>query len=199
MVGAPVSILVVDDEPDSCRNLADIFEDLGYQVDIAHEAESAVGLVRKKRYDVALLDLIMPGMDGASLYEEIKRISAGTTALMLTAHPSHPRVETAKSAGVWQVLSQAGRFPRLIGFIEQALEQPLVLVVDDDQDFCANLWDVLHCRGYRVCLAYDVTTASRRITECAYAAILVDLALPDGNGALPKPLDVPRLLEALQV
>ena len=35
------------------------------------------------------------------------------------------------------------------------LERPLVLVVDDDEDLCANLWDLLHERGYRVCIAHD--------------------------------------------
>jgi two-component system, NtrC family, response regulator HydG len=45
----PASILVVDDEVDTCRNLSDILTDLGYQVDTALDGFAALELVRKKR------------------------------------------------------------------------------------------------------------------------------------------------------
>ncbi len=65
------SILVVDDEVDTCCNLSDILTDLGYGVDVAHEGQTALAMVRRKSYDVALLDYNMPGMDGLTLYREI--------------------------------------------------------------------------------------------------------------------------------
>ena len=49
-------LLIVDDEPDTCDNLSDIFTDLGYAVDVAHQGQSALELVNEKHYDVALLD-----------------------------------------------------------------------------------------------------------------------------------------------
>src|SRR5450755_2500750 len=64
MLSKDASILVVDDEEDTCRNLSDILTDLGYHVDTAHDGPAALEMVRHKRYDVALLDLKMPGMDG---------------------------------------------------------------------------------------------------------------------------------------
>src|ERR1017187_8416339 len=57
------SILVVDDEVDTCRNLSDILTDLGYHVEVAHNGMSALEIVQKP-FDVALLDFKMPGMDG---------------------------------------------------------------------------------------------------------------------------------------
>lgn len=179
---AAPSILVVDDERDSCRNLADIFADLGYRVDIANDGESALELVRKQRYDVALLDLMMPGMDGATLYGEIKKLRAGTVALIVTAYPGNPRAEAAVTAGAWQLLPKPVDLGRLIGLIGEAMDQPLVLVVDDDADLCANLWDLLRQGGYRVCMASDAATAVERITEDNYTAILLDMRLPDGDG-----------------
>jgi CheY-like chemotaxis protein len=71
---------LVDDDVDTCRNLSDILTDLGYLVDVAHEGLSALDLVRRNHYDVALLDLKMPGMDGVTLYREIKRLRAGTSS-----------------------------------------------------------------------------------------------------------------------
>jgi two-component system, NtrC family, response regulator HydG len=183
MNAAAPSILVVDDEVDTCRNLADIFTDLGYVVDTAYDGEAALELVRKRRYDVALLDLMMPGMDGATLYREIKKLRAGTVALIVTAHPGDARAEDGLGAGVWRLLPKPVDFPRLMGLIEEALGQPLVLVVDDDADLCANLWDLLRERGYRVCMAHDAVTAVHRINDAEYKVILLDMKLPDGDGS----------------
>lgn len=183
MNAAAPSILVVDDEVDTCRNLADIFADLGYLVDTAYDGESALELVRKRRYDVAVLDLMMPGMDGATLYSEIKKLRSGTVAVIVTAHPGNPRAEDGLGAGVWRLLPKPVDLPRLLGLIEEALGQPLVLVVDDDADHCANLWDLLRERGYRVCMAQDAATAVHRINDAQYKAILLDMKLPDGDGS----------------
>jgi DNA-binding NtrC family response regulator len=182
MSAAPPSILVVDDEVDCCRNLADIFADLGYQVDTAHDGDSALALVRRRRYDVALLDLIMPGMDGAALYGEIRRLSAGTVALLVTAYPNSPRVEQAVAAGAWQVVPKPVDLPAVLALIEEAAGQPLLLV-DDDTDLCASLWDVLRDEGYRVCLAHDAATAVARVQGDGYRVVLLDMRLPDGDGS----------------
>jgi len=79
------ALLIVDDDVDTCRNLSDILTDLGYRVDTAHEGLTALELVRRSAYDVALLDYKMPGMDGLTLYREIKRLRAGTVAIVVTA------------------------------------------------------------------------------------------------------------------
>ena len=82
----PARILVVDDDPDTCLNLSDILSDLGFYVDYAHDGPAALKLVDQGRYDVALLDFKMPGMDGVTLYREIKKRRAGTVSLLVTAY-----------------------------------------------------------------------------------------------------------------
>jgi DNA-binding NtrC family response regulator len=175
---------VVDDEVDTCRNLSDILTDLGYHVDIAHDGPCALELVRRHPYDVALLDLRMPGMDGLTLYREIKKLRAGTVALIASAYASSAVAEEALDAGAWQVLPKPVDFPRLLGLVEEALGQPLVLVVDDDPDLCSNLWDLLRQQGYRVALAHDELMAEEQLRNKSYRVVLIDMRLPigDGNG-----------------
>ena len=177
------SILVVDDDVDTCRNLSDILSDLGYHVDIAHDGPSALELVRRNAYDVALLDYKMPGMDGLTLYREIKRLRAGTVAIVVTAYAGGATAEEALGAGAWQVLAKPLDFPKLLGLVNEAVGQPLVLVVDDDQDLCANLWDLLRERGFRVCLAHDEREAGASLKDSAFKAVLIDMKLPAGDGA----------------
>lgn len=177
------SILVVDDDADICHNMADIFEDFGYRVDTASDGASALELVRKHRYDVAVLDLMMPGMDGAALSDKIKKVRSGIVCLIVTAYPAHPRAEVALQAGVWKLLPKPLDFPQLMTAIDEALGQPLVLVVDDDTDLCLNVWDLLRERGYRVCMAHNVDRALELLNGEEFQAILLDMKLPDGDGS----------------
>jgi two-component system response regulator HydG len=179
----PPRILVVDDEVDTCRNLSDILTDLGYRVDIAHDGMSALGLVKDNAYDVALLDLRMPGMDGLELFHRIRQLRAGTVGIIVTAYAGTGTAERAVAAGAWQVLAKPVDFTRLLALVEQAVGQPLVLIVDDDPDLCRSLRDVLCDRGYRVCLAHDQPEASAHLRDTSFRVVLIDMKLPHGDGA----------------
>jgi CheY-like chemotaxis protein len=175
-------ILVVDDDRDICHNVSDILTDLGYAVDAAHDGLSALELVRQRPYDVALLDLKMPGMDGLTLYREIKKQRAGTVSLLVTAYASQSIAEEALSAGAWKVVAKPVDFQKLLGLVDEALGQPLVLVVDDDQDLCANLWDLFRERGFRVSLAHNGREAADQIKQMTFKVIVIDLRIPEGDG-----------------
>src|SRR4051794_20374638 len=176
-------VLVVDDEEDTCNNLSDILTDLGYRVDVANEGQAALKLVRRNPYDVALLDLRMPGMDGLTLYREIKKLRAGTVAILVTAYASGATSEEALAAGAWQVVAKPVHLPRLLDLVDQAQGQPLVLVVDDDRDLCENLWQILRERGYRVALAHDPGGAAEQLRDTTFRLVLIDMKLPGGDGA----------------
>lgn len=175
-------ILVVDDEEDICANLRDILTDLGYGVDTATSGSAALELVRQKPYEVALLDLKMPEMDGVTLYRKIKEIRADTVAIVVTAYASDETAEMALDAGAWKIVPKPVEIPRLMSLVEEALDQPLVLIVDDDHDLCQTLWDTLRDRGYRVETAHDLPTARSRLSGREFKVVLLDMKLPDGDG-----------------
>ena len=176
-------LLIVDDEPDTCANLQDIFQDLGYDVDVAHSGTAALELVRQKMYDVALLDLKMPGMNGLELYQRMRDISSGTVAIVVTAYASGHTARAVLDAGAWKIMSKPVDFAQLLPLVDEAIGQPLVLVVDDDHDLCRSLWDVLRDRGYRVCVAHDVEGAKQKLSHGGHRVVLIDMKLPEGDGA----------------
>jgi CheY-like chemotaxis protein len=183
MTARPASILVVDDDVDTCRNLSDILTDMGYHVDTAHDGFAALELARRQRYDIAILDFKMPGMDGLTVYRELRKVQAETVAIVVTAFAGKTTAEEAMAAGAWHVLPKPVDFPRLLGLVDQALGQPLVLVVDDDPDLCGTLWDLLRERGYRVAVANDDTTAAQNLQDRNFKVVLIDMKLPHGDGA----------------
>src|SRR5690606_3478483 len=122
-------------------------------------------------------------MDGAALWAEMRRLRPGIVALIVTAYPNNPKAGAALTEGAWKVVPKPVDFPALLALVDEALGQPLVLVVDDDHDLCRNLWDVLRDRGYRVCIAHDEAGAAERLRDGSYKVILLDMRLPDGDGA----------------
>lgn len=175
-------VLVVDDDVDTCHNLKDILTDMGYEVATAHSGPEALELIRQHPYDVALLDLKMPGMDGLALYREIRRLQAGTVAMIVSAYTTPEIASEALDAGVWQILSKPVDFSRLLPLVEEAVQQPLVLLVDDDHHLCENLWDLLRDKSYRVSLARSEAEAAERLAGADVQVVLIDMKLPGGDG-----------------
>jgi CheY-like chemotaxis protein len=182
MSGEPHSILVVDDDVDTCQNLSDILAEFGHEVDTAHDGPSALEKIRRKHYDVALLDMNMPGMSGLELHREIRNLGAGTVAMIVTAYATMETEREALGAGMWRVLSKPVDLDELLPLVERAVRQPLVLVVDDDCELCQSLWDVFHDRGYRVALAHNERNAGRHLGGTEFQVVLIDMKLPDGDG-----------------
>ena len=78
-------ILIVDDEPHLRNGLRRILEKEGYEVTSAPDGETALTLVRDKKPDVVLLDIMMPGMDGREVCQRIREIDAAAQVIYITA------------------------------------------------------------------------------------------------------------------
>jgi two-component system response regulator HydG len=182
MSSRELRILIVDDEVDTCDNLSDILTDLGYLVDVAYEGQTALALVAQNTFDIALLDLRMPGMNGLELYRHIKEISAGTVAIIVTAYATSDTARSVMEAGAWSIVSKPVDVPHLVGLVRDASNSPLILVVDDDSDLCENLWEIFREHNYRVHLAHDANEAERVLRLQSFQVILLDMRLPGENG-----------------
>ncbi|MGC2572738.1 MAG: response regulator [Candidatus Nitrosopolaris sp.] len=78
-------ILVVDDESDISLTIKIVLEENGFKVDSFTDAYEALDNFRTDLYDLAILDVIMPEMDGFSLYEKIKKLDDKVIICFLTA------------------------------------------------------------------------------------------------------------------
>jgi CheY-like chemotaxis protein len=115
------SILVADDDADTCRNMADLFGDLGYVVEAAGGGDAALAKARRRPYDLGLLDLRMPGMDGLTLCRHLKCLCPRMVTMIITGYGGVDLNEQANAAGVRHVLAKPIHFPSLLALIEQAV------------------------------------------------------------------------------
>ena len=94
------SVLVVDDEVNLCRILGAKLAKSGYNVVAVHDGVQAVEKVRESDFDVVLLDLILPKMDGLTALAQIRALRSSLPVIVMTACESPEALEVAKSHGV---------------------------------------------------------------------------------------------------
>lgn len=98
------SILVVDDKPAMRESLKDWLREDGYEVGLAAGGEEAIVKAKEKTWDVVLLDLKMPGMDGLETMKRLKEVSADTEILMMTAYATVDTAVQAMKEGAFDYL-----------------------------------------------------------------------------------------------
>ncbi len=90
-----VNILIVDDEEIVRESLANWLEEDGYEVKVAENADRALERLPEKDWNLAMVDLKMPGMDGIELMDEIRKVKPETIVIIMTAYAT---VDTAVQA-----------------------------------------------------------------------------------------------------
>lgn len=82
------SILLVDDDKDICKTLSLILENADYNVEVAHSGKEAIKKSKAKTYDITILDIMLPDMQGTELLKKIHKTRPSTIKVMLTGYPS---------------------------------------------------------------------------------------------------------------
>jgi DNA-binding response OmpR family regulator len=78
-------ILIVDDEPDLTFSFREGLEDAGFNVDVFNDSVQALKNFKPCFYDLVILDIVMPEIDGFDLYTELKKLDPRVNACFITA------------------------------------------------------------------------------------------------------------------
>ena len=176
-------ILVVDDNKEFCSNVVDILELKGYEALAAYDGYKALELVKQDGFDLVLMDIKMPVIDGVATFKKLKEIAPGTPVIMITAYAVEDLIREALKEGAFASLKKPLDFDELFELIEQVIGKgAMILIVDDDKDLCTNMKDVLENKGYRVTIAYDGNMAIEKAQRNNFDIMLLDLKLPVLNG-----------------
>lgn len=116
-------ILVIDDEPDIATLIQDILEDEGFQVDTANTGNQGRELTNRQSYDLMLLDVWLPDIDGISLLKEFLPLNHAPAIIMMSGHATIETAVEATKLGAIDFLEKPLSLARLLATVERALSQ----------------------------------------------------------------------------
>jgi DNA-binding NtrC family response regulator len=121
-------VLLVDDEEEFANLLARRLETRGIQVVAVSSGEEAVSLVDQRVFDVAVIDLSMPGIDGIETLKQIKAKRSDIEVLMLTGHATVAGGIEAMKQGASDFLQKPVEIEELLKKINKARQSHLAVV-----------------------------------------------------------------------
>ncbi len=121
---ARARVLVVDDSKPVCDLLEAVLSRGGYQVAACTSATDALRAVRNEHYDVMLLDLRMPGMDGAALLAELRPVSPRPCVVVMTSDLDSDLVDRSLEEGASLCLAKPLSVRALLEIIEDSVGTP---------------------------------------------------------------------------
>jgi DNA-binding NtrC family response regulator len=176
-------ILVVDDDVDLADTLSDILTALGIHVEIAHDGCKAIEKIKTKMFDIVLMDIKMPRMNGVESYKKIKQIRSETTVVLMTAYAAQDLIAEALKEGVYGIWYKPVEIPKIVKLVENTPKKgALLLVIDDDLSTCETLVDILQQKGYRLTQVSSGEEAKSRLKENDYDLVFIDVKMPVMNG-----------------
>lgn len=116
-------ILIVDDEFSVRDSLYNWFRDDGYFVDTAENSQEALKKIQNTDFDLALLDIRMPGMDGIELQKKINELYKGMTIIFITAYASVDTAVQALKQGAFDYITKPFDPDELSNLINNAFKQ----------------------------------------------------------------------------
>jgi len=116
-------ILIVDDEPELRILLSQVLENVGYEMKEAADGEEAIELLKKEKYDLTLLDIQMPILDGIKVLKYIKDHSLPTKAIMLTGYADLKHAMEAKEYGAKDFIGKPYKIEDIVATVERVLQE----------------------------------------------------------------------------
>jgi two-component system, NtrC family, response regulator AtoC len=116
------SVLIVDDEPLTLRTLGRALDAEGFEVLLAASGEDALTILAEQKPDLALVDLMLPGIDGIEVLRQAKTITPSTIVAIMSAHHMVERAVEAMKLGAYDYLINPFHIADVVHTLQRAAE-----------------------------------------------------------------------------
>lgn len=152
-------ILVVDDDVDNAQSLGELFEMEGHEVTVAHSGEAAIAAYVNTPFDIAFMDVMMPGKNGVESFLEIRKLRPEARVYMMTGYSVEQLLQQAMEHGALGVLSKPLDGHKLLRAIEDVTPHGIVVVSEDDLRFGGELTQLVRDAGFSCDLVRNTAEA----------------------------------------
>ena len=116
-------ILIIDDEPRMCDSLRVLLSTYGYETQTSYNGKEAIECLARDRFDLVLLDIVMPDMSGHQIMDYINSQSLETLVIVMTGHASVDSAVESLRRGAYDYLRKPFDFEQLERRVKNALNQ----------------------------------------------------------------------------
>lgn len=205
------AVLIVDDDHIVCKELGKELRRNFFSTYIAYTGTDALEILNKKKFDVILLDVRIPDMDGLELLKQVKEKWTNCEVIIITGYSSQEVAIQALRNGAIDYLEKPIKLDDLNTALGRALEKlaekeeltyrSSVLVVDDDKKFTQKIKNFLNKEGYNVFTAYDGVKGLEIINGNKIDVVLTDIKMSvmDGIKLLEKSKELHKDIEVIMM
>lgn len=198
------NVLLVDDEAIVRDSMSEWLRGSHYNVDCAASGKEALDIIQHKKFDVAVVDLKMPGMDGIELMRRVKKNSPWLRVIIITAYSSAENFKEAMKSGANDYLSKPFTPEKLEEAIEgKPLKAEAAEIISPPEPEVAPqpakvepvaekqcIWSKMGAVSYRACIS------NYKCETCEFAQTLMDKGADSGDrqmmaGMIEKLLEKP--------
>jgi DNA-binding response OmpR family regulator len=144
-----MNILVVEDDPHMAQLLAQGLREEEHDVNIARDGNSALALSSKTLFDVILLDVMLPGVDGLEVARQLRHREENVPVLMLTARDTLGDVVNGLDAGADDYLTKPFSFAELLARVRALGRRSVASKAKNVLEVCDLVLDVSTFRAFR--------------------------------------------------
>jgi len=121
-------IMIVDDDMNTCQSLTTALSKEGHQVFEAHSGKEALERIRSQEVDLAVIDLMMPGMNGLEFFQTLKALRPEVISIMISAQATVEVAVSAIKSGIYDFITKPFRLGEFKKAITKALEAQSLLI-----------------------------------------------------------------------
>ena len=176
-------VLIVDDEKDLAYVLNDILKLEGHQATSVLDGYKAIEKIKKTHYDLVLMDIRLPGINGVETFIQIKVIDPEIKVVMMTGFSVEDLIEKALKEGAIAYLHKPFDVQKVIELIQKVIseDKKVILIANGDSRTREEVKAAL-TKDYCVYTAKDIHEAIVKLQDKCCQCILLNLQLPGING-----------------
>jgi two-component system, NtrC family, response regulator HydG len=173
-----LNILIVDDDVDNAQSLAELFELEGHRSTMVHNGDAAIEAYIDGHFDLAFMDVMMPGKNGVESFLEIKRMKPGAKIVMMTGYSVEQLLQQAIENGAMGVLTKPMEPERILKVIAEVGPKGIVVAQADADRTSTSMKEVLTQAGHQCRVASSAQQAMEMAKPDAKDILIVDLHKP---------------------
>ena len=180
------SILVLDDEALTLRTISRALRDEGFEVFLATNGEEALETFARERPDIAMLDVVLPGMDGIEVLRQIKKSSPATVVVMMSAYHMVERAVEAMKLGAYDYLVKPFHIADMVNTIHRCTEMLALRVrVKESVETARGRYDFGRVKTRNPVVQKLLDTA-QKAAEAERATVLIQGESGTGKGVMAR-------------